>query len=391
MFDILLNGVRCLHSVTRATVLLSVMAACGGGSSGGGSSGGGSSGGVPQSPTVPAYDYSQGTASSESNANQAITSSAIYSLPYDAPNGSSYASVGVAHQTLNGGNDFVATVDTGARTAWQSGWTGKNVKIGIADSFNSNGRVDSHGDWVAVVSTSVAPESTLGFQDILSNSTLVGILGDAAAAYDYFETNSYHIINNSWGIERPKRNSNGSYSGSLYADFDDLVSQTVAAFDPNTPSSAQGLYIMAGGNGGQYCPTREIQNCNWVAATTDKIRENGYAAGPRLIFVGSLEDNSNNLASYSYYAGDLKEDFLVAHDDILSSGDAAGTSFAAPRVAGAAAIVKQKFPNLTSSQIKQVLLQTADDLGDVGVDRIYGYGKLNIANSLSPQGRVIPK
>ena len=123
----------------------------------------------------------------------------------------------------------------------------------------------------------------------------------------------------------------------------------------------------------------------------DKIRENGYAAGPRLIFVGSLEDNSNNLASYSYYAGDLKEDFLVAHDDILSSGDAAGTSFAAPRVAGAAAIVKQKFPNLTSSQIKQVLLQTADDLGDVGVDRIYGYGKLNIANSLSPQGRVIPK
>ena len=65
--------------------------------------------------------------------------------------------------------------------------------------------------------------------------------------------------------------------------------------------------------------------------------------------------------------------------------------FSTPRVAGAAALVKQKFPSLTSAQIKQVLLQTADDLGASGVDEIYGHGALNIMNALSPQGTVVPK
>jgi hypothetical protein len=53
--------------------------------------------------------------------------------------------------------------------------------------------------------------------------------------------------------------------------------------------------------------------------------------------------------------------------------------------------VKQKFPSLTSAQIKQVLLQTADDLGPTGVDSIYGHGRLNVLNALSPQGKVVPK
>ena len=360
-----------------AAIIVSNLSACGGG--------------VESSSSPITYNYSQGTPSSETSADQTITNSLAYSLPFDAPNGTSYASVGAANVTLNAGGDAVATVDTNARSAWQQGWTGKNVKVGIADSFNSNGRIDAHGDWVALVQSSVAPEATVEYANVLSASTLAELVLDVSTAYDYFETNGYHIINNSWGIEKAERNASGAYTGAVYADFDSLVSETVQAFDPNSSGSAQGLYIVAGGNGGQYCTSRQIQKCNWFAAVTDKIRENGYPAGPRLIFVGSLEDNSNDLAAYSYFAGDLKEDFIVAHDDIFSPGDGAGTSFAAPRVAGAAALVKQKFPNLTSAQIKQVILQTADDLGATGVDAVFGYGKLNILNTLSPQGRVVPK
>ena len=87
----------------------------------------------------------------------------------------------------------------------------------------------------------------------------------------------------------------------------------------------------------------------------------------------------------------MGEDFIVAHDDVLTSGDAAGTSFAAPRVVGAAALLRHKFPNLNGSALKQVLLQTATDLGATGVDNIYGYGLLNIPNAMSPQGNVTPK
>lgn len=361
-----------------AVCSVALLAACGGGG-----------GGV--STTLPAYNYTEGSPSSETNADQAITSSATYALPYIAPNGATYSSLSAANTALNSGGDAVATRDTNARAAWQQGWTGRGVKIGVADGFNSNGVIDAHGDWVVVVASSVAPEATFAMRDVLSSATLVAQLGDINEAYTYFEQNGYHIINNSWGVERPERNSSGAYTGTLYSDFDSLVNATVAAFDPNSPSSAQGLYILAGGNGAEHCPTRRIENCNWMAAVLDQIRDAGYAGGVRTIFVGSLADNSENLAVYSYYAGDLKNDFIVAHDDVFTAGDAGGTSFAAPRVAGAAALVEHKFPNLSSAQIKQVLLQSADDLGAPGVDEVYGHGRLNILNALSPQGSVVPR
>ena len=360
--------------IVAASFILSSLTACGGGGSS----------------AIP-YDYSQGIPSSEASAVRTIANSTAYSAPYRAPNGIYYSSLSEANVELNNNGDAIATRDTNARFAWQQGWTGKNVKVGIVDWFNSNGVVDSHGDWVAVVQSSVAPEATVAMRDVQLSSSLVGLLASVNWAYDYFEHSGYHIINNSWGIERMARNSSGACTGAVYSDFDSLVAATVQSYDPNNPGSEQGLYIMAGGNAGQYCPTRRIENCNWAAAVTDGIRENGHAEGKQMIFVGSLDDNSNSLAGYSYYAGDLKDDFIVAHDDVFSSGDAAGTSFAAPRIAGAAAIVKQKFPSLTSAQIKQVILQTADDLGTPGVDSVYGHGKLNVLNTLSPQETVVPR
>jgi subtilase-type serine protease len=53
-------------------------------------------------------------------------------------------------------------------------------------------------------------------------------------------------------------------------------------------------------------------------------------------------------------------------------------------VAGAAALVRHKFPNLNGPQLKQVLLHSADDLGADGPDEIYGYGALDVLGALSP-------
>jgi len=47
-------------------------------------------------------------------------------------------------------------------------------------------------------------------------------------------------------------------------------------------------------------------------------------------------------------------------------------------ISGAVALMAQAFPNLTGKQIVNILFQTADDLGAVGVDSIYGHGRLNI-------------
>src|ERR1051325_8395184 len=55
-----------------------------------------------------------------------------------------------------------------------------------------------------------------------------------------------------------------------------------------------------------------------------------------------------------------------------------GTSFSAPTITGAVALMAQAFPNLTGKQIVSILFQTADDLGASGVDSIFGHGRLNI-------------
>ena len=65
---------------------------------------------------------------------------------------------------------------------------------------------------------------------------------------------------------------------------------------------------------------------------------------------------------------------------------ASGTSQAAPYVTGALALLKRYFPDLRADAATEILLVTADDLGDPGPDTVYGMGHLNIARALNPVG-----
>ncbi|MBD3233746.1 MAG: S8 family serine peptidase, partial [candidate division Zixibacteria bacterium] len=61
-----------------------------------------------------------------------------------------------------------------------------------------------------------------------------------------------------------------------------------------------------------------------------------------------------------------------------SYSTSSGTSMACPHVAGAVALVKQANPNLTPEMIKQILMDTAYDLGSTGNDNSYGYGMIDV-------------
>lgn len=54
-----------------------------------------------------------------------------------------------------------------------------------------------------------------------------------------------------------------------------------------------------------------------------------------------------------------------------------GTSFAAPFVSAAAAILKASNPALTAGEIEEILQRNAEDLGAPGKDPVYGWGLLN--------------
>jgi subtilisin family serine protease len=59
-----------------------------------------------------------------------------------------------------------------------------------------------------------------------------------------------------------------------------------------------------------------------------------------------------------------------------------GTSYSAPQVAGAAALIRQSRPDLSASEVVQIIIDSAGDLGAAGYDGIYGAGLLNVAAAL---------
>ncbi len=64
-------------------------------------------------------------------------------------------------------------------------------------------------------------------------------------------------------------------------------------------------------------------------------------------------------------------------------GVSSGTSLSAPFVSGLAALILSKKPNLTNEQLRQVITESADDLGAVGKDNYFGYGRINAFKALN--------
>ena len=114
----------------------------------------------------------------------------------------------------------------------------------------------------------------------------------------------------------------------------------------------------------------------------------GYA-----IAVGSLNADGTGRASHSNTCGSVRNYCLFAPGEGIYTtrkdggyGTVSGTSFAAPHVSGAAAVVWAAFPNKKADQIVRRLLTTARPLDGQGISSIYGHGKLDLAAALSPVG-----
>jgi len=59
-----------------------------------------------------------------------------------------------------------------------------------------------------------------------------------------------------------------------------------------------------------------------------------------------------------------------------------GTSMASPAVAGLAALILSADPSLTPAQVRQIIRDGAVDLGPVGFDVAYGFGRIDVVGSL---------
>jgi len=63
-------------------------------------------------------------------------------------------------------------------------------------------------------------------------------------------------------------------------------------------------------------------------------------------------------------------------------GNFGGTSAACPYAAGVAALIWSKWPDIPNELVRHILEMTADDLGEPGWDKYYGWGRVNAYRSL---------
>ncbi|WP_348099295.1 autotransporter domain-containing protein [Collimonas sp.] len=162
------------------------------------------------------------------------------------------------------------------------------------------------------------------------------------------------------------------------------VGQALALHGLYQPFVAQkGLFIWSTGNDGAPQPNLNASlpsmfadlQAGWLAVTAVNAGgSNGYA---------SSDTVPGMISSYANRCGVAANWCLAAPGDFVSGSSGTrvfGTSFAAPAVTGAAALVQQAYPWMNADLIRQTILSTATDMHDTAT---YGWGLLNASKAIN--------
>lgn len=248
----------------------------------------------------------------------------------------------------------VAVLDTGVNSSHPDlaprivpGWN-------VYDNNNNTGDVYGHGTEVAGTIGACTNNGT-GVAAVTWNCRIMPV---RISATDGSATYSAMAAGLTWAADHGARVANISYIASTSA----------------TVTSAAQYFQSKGG---------VVTSSSGNYATFDSSADNPY------ILTVSATDGNDQLYSWSNTGNNVD---LAAPGSVYTTtadgnyASAAGTSFSAPIVAGVAALVLSQNPNLTAQQVQDVLKQGADDLGTVGWDPQYGYGRVNAAKALSLAG-----
>lgn len=159
------------------------------------------------------------------------------------------------------------------------------------------------------------------------------------------------------------------------------------------------INLSIGGPKGSFVEARALSDAvgNGVVVVASSGNDAGTvlypAAYPSTVAVGATDVN-NDVTFYSNRGvaldvvapgGTRDQGVFSTVDQTYGSGYAhfAGTSMAAPHVAGVAALMRSVNPGLTVTDVRSILEGTATDLGPLGWDTNYGYGIIDAAAALA--------
>ncbi|MCG8396273.1 S8 family serine peptidase [Bacillus atrophaeus] len=251
------------------------------------------------------------------------------------------------------------------KQAWKEGLTGKNVKIAVIDSG-----ISPHDD-LSIAGGYSAVSYTSSYKDDNGHGTHVaGIIG---AKHNGYGIDGIAPEAQIYAVKALDQNGSGDLQGLLkgidwsIANGMDIVNMSLGTssdsqilHDAMDRAYKQGvLLVAASGNEGNHQPVN-------------------YPAAYSSVIAVSATDQSNQLASFST-TGDQIE-FSAPGTEITSTylnqyyATGSGTSQATPHAAAMFAILKQRYPSDTNTQLRTQMQKNIEDLGETGRDRQFGYG-----------------
>ena len=380
------------YNFTKKSILIALAAlliSCGGGGGGGG----GSASATPTPTPTPSPSPDTGTkptAPVTTKPTVTTTSSGLTwndtTLSYNKDNPHNNS-----NSTLTGSGVKVGVIDVGFQnSAFDADLAAKFgsrlTKLTVPGFTAESTANDDHG----IVVADLAAGSSNG---IAKGATVYGI--DAGkhgekgtypkvtlAMYQALKDKGVSIYNQSFGIDGVVTDFNSNSTSSHY--YGHQIGSDLLNFYKTEVNNGS-LFVWAAGNdssdkqptleGGLPHFERELEK-GWinVVALTSKVES-------------KLGDTSwDNLTPLSP-AGVAKNWTVTAVGDQTFSIKGqnyvgGGSSFAAPLVTGTAALIKEKYPWMDASLIRQTILSTATDIGAPGVDDVYGWGLLNVDKAL---------
>ena len=179
---------------------------------------------------------------------------------------------------------------------------------------------------------------------------LSALYGKSSTLSNIIKTNGYHIVNMSFG--------DGDISNS------EANSLSTAVKENNV------LFVVSTGNN----ETGDYTNPQYPARYAKDFNQSSYSGG--FLAVGSANNTTHASTENFNYCGDAKAYCLVAPSSNVNVARStstttyavqSGTSFAAPQVAGAAAVIGGAFPSLTMREIRDFLLRGASPMYDTHI------------------------
>lgn len=309
----------------------------------------------------------------------------------------------------------------GAVTAYQAGATGSGITVGVIDSgidpnshefagrihaqsgdvAGSRGLGDDDGHGTAVTRVLAAAKDDADIHGIAFNATILALRadqpgscttpdpGENEASCSFFDSAIAAGVNRA--VDNGARVINISLGGAGGAN-----SGLRSAINRAT-SAGIVVVVSAGNEANDANPEFDINSPSPFAQAL-------VANGNGLVIIATSVDDRGLISDFSNRAGVSQNTVLSAlgesicceyrNDTIYrftQNGSTFvnvvnGTSFSAPQIAGAVALLAQAFPNLTGANIVNLLLTSARDAGATGTDAVYGRGILDIARAFAPAG-----